>query len=292
MIVEVLHAEEVTGLSLLRPDETFGFLPIGPFVRDLQLFRATIQVPEGTLNGTWVVREFGVRDAIAEEYRFIQPNAAFGLPPCPDFQNIGVFYCSAISLEVSGFFDVVAASPPEAAIVSAIDGNGEPVAGNGATLSDSLTLFFTATGSGTINVACRVDAGPATPCASPQVVAGLSVGPHVFDVVVTDGIGNEATASFSWTIQTPAQATEQLVTDVQDLVDTGVINADQGTSLVMKLEAVLARLDRGQDTAAVNQLRAMRNQIDGFVAGGALTPVEAQALIDAIEAISLTIQQG
>jgi hypothetical protein len=72
---------------------------------------------------------------------------------------------------------------------------------SGTVTSRTATFTFTASEPAQ-SFACRLDAGPQVPCASPHSYAGLSDGPHVFEVAATDQAGNaDATpASRSWTV--------------------------------------------------------------------------------------------
>ena len=71
------------------------------------------------------------------------------------------------------------------------------------TSSSSALFAFTATdtgGSGIASVTCQIDAGPATPCTSPQTYS-LAAGTHTFTVTATDVAGNVSRASFTWCIK-------------------------------------------------------------------------------------------
>ncbi|HWB57305.1 MAG TPA: Ig-like domain-containing protein [Gaiellaceae bacterium] len=56
---------------------------------------------------------------------------------------------------------------------------------------------------------CRVDAGPWTPCTSPEVAGLLADGGHTFQVRAIDGAGNAdpTPASYTWTVDTAAPDT-------------------------------------------------------------------------------------
>ena len=87
----------------------------------------------------------------------------------------------------------------------------------------------------------------------------------------------------------PAQATGNVIDDVETLVNTGSLNKGQGNALTKKLEGVLKQLAKGKNKTATNQLQATLNQVQSLVADGVLTPAEGQALSTAINAIMTSI---
>jgi hypothetical protein len=78
---------------------------------------------------------------------------------------------------------------------------------------------------------------------------------------------------------------ELLIDDIEMLLDAGVLNAGQGNALTVKLTNVIAKLDKGQDNAAANQVAAFINQVEDYVADSILTPEQGAALIAAAEDI-------
>jgi large repetitive protein len=53
-------------------------------------------------------------------------------------------------------------------------------------------------------VTCQLDAQPAQPCTSPAAYSGLSDGAHTFTLTGADALGNSATKSCAWTVDTSA----------------------------------------------------------------------------------------
>ena len=84
---------------------------------------------------------------------------------------------------------------------------------------------------------------------------------------------------------TPAVQTTAIVTQVNQLQASGVLSGGQAASLTQKLEAIIARLDAGNTTPAVNQLVAFVNQVLSLVSDGVLNAAQGQALIDAATAV-------
>jgi hypothetical protein len=74
---------------------------------------------------------------------------------------------------------------------------------------------------------------------------------------------------------------QTIIDDVNKLVDERVLNQGQGNSLITKLEASIQQLDRGNITAAINQLHAFINQVSAFIRKGILSREQGQPLIDA-----------
>ncbi len=102
-------------------------------------------------------------------------------------------------------------------------------------------------------------------------------------------VGGQAGATILATLEVfspivpPEQATHNLIDDVQSLVDTGTLTADQGDGATAKLEAAIASLYKGNTNATCGQLRALINQINAFINDGTLTSTEGQDLIDAAD---------
>ncbi len=72
---------------------------------------------------------------------------------------------------------------------------------NGSTNINPPTFGFSA-GADAATIQCRVDTGAFATCTTPYTTASLGDGPHTFDVRVADSLGNQATASRSFTIDT------------------------------------------------------------------------------------------
>jgi len=71
----------------------------------------------------------------------------------------------------------------------------------------------------------------------------------------------------------------ELINDIQQLYDDGVLNQGQANALISKLENVLDKLAKGNSNAAANQLGAFINQVEDFVSEGILTAEQGDQLI-------------
>jgi hypothetical protein len=69
-----------------------------------------------------------------------------------------------------------------------------------------------------------------------------------------DNAGNSGSASVTYTVLTPQQATTDLESDIQSLVDDGTLKAGQATGLLNPLDNAIRSLDKGYTDDACNQL--------------------------------------
>ena len=80
------------------------------------------------------------------------------------------------------------------------------------------------------------------------------------------------------TVKSPEALINLLIGEVQDLVESGVLDSGNGSGLLATLDQALTAIT-GDRPSAANLLNAFINQVEGFIAGGILTPAEGQALI-------------
>ena len=170
--------------------------------------------------------------------------------------------------------------PPETTIDSATDGNATPVAADGATFSDSITFAF----SGTDNVEVAgfeysLDGGAFVSGTSGISFGGLSLGSHTFQVRAIDTSDNidPTPASFTWTILTPEDATDAVISRIDDLaLPTGTAN-----SLTGKLEAIIEQLsmEAPQSGGMLGLLNAFVHGVNNRFTQGRLTEAERDSLL-------------
>ncbi|MEM3084901.1 MAG: hypothetical protein QXP61_07415, partial [Nitrososphaerales archaeon] len=71
-----------------------------------------------------------------------------------------------------------------------------------------------------------------------------------------------------------------LIADVQELVDTGVLNKGQGKSLLVKLEGAKTKLEHGKITQSIHNLQGFIKRITSLVNNGVLAKQTGQSLIN------------
>lgn len=105
-------------------------------------------------------------------------------------------------------------------------------------------------------------------------------GQYEVTLTVTDDAGETGTDITIITVQTPTEATNELIFDTEDL------NLPRGTknSLTSKLKSSMNSLDNGRENAAINKLEAFINQIE-TLRGKKLTNEEADLSILAAQRI-------
>jgi hypothetical protein len=128
-------------------------------------------------------------------------------------------------------------------IRSAVDGNGDMLTNGGSTLSTSIQLSFTGTGSGSNDTRfeCSLDGSIFSTCTSPATTNDLVAGRHhEFRVRTVDRFGNMdiAPASFAWTILTPSEGIQQLM----QIVQTVNLNHGGQASLTALLNSAMSIL--------------------------------------------------
>jgi hypothetical protein len=80
-----------------------------------------------------------------------------------------------------------------------------------------------------------------------------------------------------------------LIGQIEDLVDQGVLNKGQGNSLIVKLEGALEKLLDGKPHVAINRLNAFINEVNGL-SGNVLPEETAAHLVMEAEIIKAAIQ--
>jgi pullulanase-type alpha-1,6-glucosidase len=90
----------------------------------------------------------------------------------------------------------------------------------------------------------------------------------------------------------PTTRIMHLIDAVQALVDSEVLNQGQGDSLIVKLQAAIQSLNRGNTIAASNQLSAFTHEVAALQKASVLNAEQAQALIDTAMDIIYQIRGG
>lgn len=129
-----------------------------------------------------------------------------------------------------------------------------------------------------------------TPAAGTYLNAGMNQ-PLSASFVPNDGT-NYTTAKMTVYINvlTLSQATQQITTDVHNLVTSGVINGGQGNSLTVKLNNAIAKLNSGKTKQATSELNAFINEVNSDISTGVLSPAQGQLLISEANVIINSIK--
>lgn len=85
--------------------------------------------------------------------------------------------------------------------------------------------------------------------------------------------------------ETPQGETEALAAAITDLSTTGVLSGGQATSLTALLRSGIQQMDRGNATAARNQLRGFIKEVNALMKSGKLSQAQGQPLVDEVNSI-------
>jgi pullulanase len=91
---------------------------------------------------------------------------------------------------------------------------------------------------------------------------------------------------------TPQERLSNLIGDVQELYEQGILTRGQANSLASKLESAIRSLDRNRPGPALNQLNAFIQEVASLEQEGVLEPDQAQALTAAAMDIIWQIENG
>jgi hypothetical protein len=105
-----------------------------------------------------------------------------------------------------------------------VDGNNRSIANGGSTLYHSIQISFT--GSDNVGIGgfqCSLDGQIASSCTNPVTLNNLAVGTHTFQVRAIDTSKNAdpTPATFTWTVVTPSQYTQQLTRNLVNGITNG-----------------------------------------------------------------------
>src|SRR5262245_39096361 len=112
--------------------------------------------------------------------------------------------------------------------------------------------------------------------------------PGTFTLKVTVQLsnGSSVTETIRVFVQSPAQGISREMTLVHGL---GPLNRGQLTSLLSKLSAAAAALQRTNTTSACNPVGAFENELNDLVQGGSLTPKSAAPALNEGQAIQISL---
>jgi hypothetical protein len=112
-----------------------------------------------------------------------------------------------------------------------------------------------------------------------------AAGDYVIQLIANEVTVDSDPCLVTITVQTPQEATQDLIGDVQELVAAGLLNHGQGNALTVKLQAAIQKMNQGNYNAAINIRNAFINQVNAFYNSGILTEEQATALIASAERI-------
>jgi hypothetical protein len=136
---------------------------------------------------------------------------------------------------------------------------------------------------GALTYAWSLDGSP-LPFATEAVAAQcLEVGVHTVALAVSDAGGATGTATETVEVITAGEAVDLLVA----LVDDSNIERKSKRPFIASLKAAAASFDRGNNTAAINQLHAFQNKVRAQV--GPANPAAAAQWIRLVQAIVNTV---
>ncbi len=136
-------------------------------------------------------------------------------------------------------------------------------------------------------------------------LAGLNLALHPVQQASSDPVVGGASYAVDGTFTVPGRTTavfvakrpvtEQLnlvIEDVAALRADGTLNMGQANALTAKLTNAIKSLQMGKITPAMNQLNAFLNQVNAFEQSGILSPAQAAALRDAVQAALDCLAEG
>ena len=112
-----------------------------------------------------------------------------------------------------------------------------------------------------------------------------AAGSYTVRVIVTDPLTLADTVTTTATIITPQAAIADAQAIISQLQTAGKLSEGSARSLNLKLDAAIASLDRGNETAARNLLTATRNEINSLVADGVVAASDVAALLELLNRI-------
>ncbi len=108
-------------------------------------------------------------------------------------------------------------------------------------------------------------------------------GSYTVQLVITDNDGLADTVSRTVEVAqaTTAEAAAQVAAEVEALAGS-LRNRGEAQSLLTKVRAIRASIERGNDNSLLGQLGALENEIDALVRSGRISAVQAQSTLNAI----------
>jgi DNA/RNA endonuclease G (NUC1) len=117
----------------------------------------------------------------------------------------------------------------------------------------------------------------------------LSNGTFIVTVRVSDDDVTSAPRTQFVTVITPAVALGQATDMIRDIAGSANLNSGNANSLNVKIAAAQKQIEKGNSTAAANQLRALLNELDAMIRSGRVSAEDAGPLKAMVERVIRSI---
>ena len=185
------------------------------------------------------------------------------LSPAATVTSSAATYVSATSAELNG-----SANPNGSATIAYFEwGTSSALATFSTTTSQSI-------GSGTDAVLVTAN------------LAGLGAGTtYYYRAVGQNSAGTQRGSILSFTTATLQQQTQLIIGQVGVLVSGAILNQGQGNALTSKLNAAIQQMNKGNLIAAIHQLSAFVNQVEGLMGARKISSADGDVLIVSANAV-------
>ncbi|KKW16960.1 MAG: FG-GAP repeat protein [Candidatus Magasanikbacteria bacterium GW2011_GWA2_50_22] len=185
------------------------------------------------------------------------------LSPAATVTSSAATYVSATSAELNG-----SANPNGSATIAYFEW------GTSSALATFSTTTLQSIGSGTDAVLVTAN------------LAGLGAGTtYYYRAVGQNSAGTQRGSILSFTTATLQQQTQLIIGQVGVLVSGAILNQGQGNALTSKLNAAIQQMNKGNLIAAIHQLSAFVNQVEGLMGARKISSADGDVLIVSANAV-------
>lgn len=226
--------------------------------------------------------DMGRAESLTYAWQFSDGTTASGKFATKTFARSGAYTATLVVTDAFGWPSTTTQSLTIANVAPSI----APLASASLIAGESYAATGTFTDPGTGNWTATVDYGDgsgARPLALDDKSFSLAhtysaAGTFTVRVSVADDAGGRGTATATVSVQTAVAATQAVSHDVQALASAGEVRAQDAGPLLSTLDAAASQLERGNSSAAFNQLGATLNQVSAAERAGRMSPEVAQKL--------------
>ena len=163
------------------------------------------------------------------------------------------------------------------------------------------TLTFTITDNGPDDTKFSITTGgvlsfnAAPDFENPTDVGGMAGdNTYLVEVRVEDAAGDNATATMMVTVTDvdPSSGSQEVIGQIEDFKDSGVLSNGQANPIVNHLDQALKDLDKGKTAHAIQKLEQARDEIQDLIDDGDLTPSQGEPLIDTLNDLIVELLSG